>query len=188
MALNFEIKAQEEISKAFLKRGVKHFSDAIIFVRSLDYKRNSGKHDLKLVFSENCGTCSTKHALLKQLCIENDVHTPKLIVGIFKMNAYNTPQVAATLQKFSLEYIPEAHCYLRVEDEIIDATKNGFEPMAYEADILEEVEIQPHQLAEFKEKYHKQYLQNWLLKHANVKLTLDEVWIIREQCIHDLSR
>ena len=34
------------------------------------------------------------------------------------MNKKNTPEISVTLQKNQLEYIPEAHCYLKFEDQI----------------------------------------------------------------------
>ncbi len=165
------------------------FSDAITFVKQLPYKRNPNKNDLTTLFSDNCGTCSTKHALLKQLIDENQANTDfseiKLMLGIFKMNAKNTPQIAEILSKNNLDYIPEAHNYLKFKDKNFDFTKSSSKPTNFEFDLLEELEISPHQITEFKVNYHKNYLTNWLQNIENKYLNIDfnALWIIREQCI-----
>ncbi len=69
--LNFEIKSLKQISRVFLENNVFTFSHAILFVKQLSYKRNTNKNDLTTLFVDNCGTCSTKHTLLKQLVDEN---------------------------------------------------------------------------------------------------------------------
>jgi hypothetical protein len=54
-------------------------------------------------------------------------------------------------------------------------------------DILEEIEIDPFQVAEFKVNFHKEYLKKWL-SSVNSVMTLEQVWDIREQCIYNLSK
>lgn len=161
--------------------------EATKFVRQLAYRRNENKADLTTVFTDNCGTCSTKHALLKQLSDENNFTGLKLITGLFRMNASNTPKVSATLKKYKLDYIPEAHNYLKYLNQILDFTNENSKPADFENDLIEETEIRTDQITEFKINYHKQYLTNWLYKQSTLNLTLDELWKIREQCIADLS-
>ncbi len=45
------------------------------------------------------------------------------MLGIFKMNAENTPQITDILSKNQLNYIPEAHNYFKFQNEIFDFTK-----------------------------------------------------------------
>ena len=52
------------------------------------------------------GTCSTKHALLKNLVLENDYQELKLMLGIFMMNKNNTGKIASVLKKYSLHEMP----------------------------------------------------------------------------------
>ncbi len=184
---DFEIKSKGQISKEFIDRNILTFSQASIFVRQLAYGRNADKNNLASVFTDNCGTCSTKHALLKRLADENNFEKVKLIVGLFKMNKKNTPEISATLQKNQLEYIPEAHCYLKFEDQIIDLTKINSEPTDFLDDLIEEIEILPEQITDYKVNYHKNYLATWLGKNEQIDLSINDIWKIREQCIQDLA-
>ena len=184
---DFDIKSMGQISKEFTDRNIVTFKQASLFIRQLAYGRNAEKNNLATVFTDNCGTCSTKHALLKRLADENEFEKVKLIVGLFKMNKKNTPQVSSTLQKYNLEYIPEAHCYLKFEDKIIDLTKLNSKPTDFLDELIEEIEILPEQITDFKVNYHKNYLASWLDKNKQINLSLNELWEIREECIQKLS-
>ena len=87
---DFKITQAGIISDQFLQRGVNTYKAAAAYAGRLPYARNANKNDLVTVFSDNCGTCSTKHALLKQLAQEQGFSGLKLMVGIFKMNRHNT--------------------------------------------------------------------------------------------------
>lgn len=184
---DFDIKSMGQISKEFTDRNIVTFNQASLFIRQLAYGRNADKNNLATVFTDNCGTCSTKHALLKRLADENEFEKVKLIVGLFKMNKKNTPQVSSTLQKYNLEYIPEAHCYLKFEDKIIDLTKLNSKPTDFLDELIEEIEILPEQITDYKVNYHKNYLASWLDKNKQINLSLNELWEIREECIQKLS-
>jgi len=167
---DFDIKSMGQISKEFTDRNIVTFKQASLFIKQLAYGRNADKNNLATVFTDNCGTCSTKHALLKRLADENEFEKVKLIVGLFKMNKKNTPQVSSTLQKYNLEYIPEAHCYLKFEDKIIDLTKLNSKPSDFLDELIEEIEILPDQITNFKVNYHKNYLASWLDKNKQINL------------------
>lgn len=184
---DFDIKSMGQISKEFTDRNIVTFKQASLFIKQLAYGRNADKNNLATVFTDNCGTCSTKHALLKRLADENEFEKVKLIVGLFKMNKKNTPQVSSTLQKYNLEYIPEAHCYLKFEDKIIDLTKLNSKPTDFLDELIEEIEIIPEQITDFKVNYHKNYLASWLDKNKQINLSLNDLWKIREECIQKLS-
>ena len=174
------------ISIKFLEKGIYNFEQAFLFVQHLSYKRNTDKNDLASLFAESCGTCSTKHALLKRLADETKIKDIQLMMGIFKMNATNMPAVRQTLAKAKLEYIPEAHNYLRYQGEIIDCTKTGWQASDFINDLIEEIEITTNQITDFKVFYHKNYLTKWLQENKNILYSLDELWAIRKQCIKDL--
>lgn len=184
---DFKINPKGKISQEFISRNIFSFAEAMAFIRHLPYGRNANKHDLVTVFADGCGTCGTKHALLKALADENGFEKLQFILAIVKMNAENTPEVSSTLEKNKLSYIPEAHNYLRYNNAIIDCTKPNFGSTKDPENILEETEIRPDQITEFKVSWHKNYLQSWLNKEPNIKLSLDELWTIREQCIKDLG-
>lgn len=181
---DFAINPPGQVSMEFLTRNISTLHQACTYVKYMAYGRNVDRSHPTLVFSDNCGTCSTKHALLKRLADENNFKDLKLVMGLYKMSPANTSAVSVTLKKYGLEYIPEAHNYLKYEDRIFDFTKiTGFDFMN---DLLEETEILPEQIGEYKISYHKNYLSDWLSRQDNVSYTLDELWEIREQCIRDL--
>jgi hypothetical protein len=185
--LNFNIDSSLPVSAGFRNCRITNFSDACSYVKSLPYKRNENKSDLLCVFKEACGTCSTKHALLKELASENGQYKVQLIIGIFKMNGNNTPAVKKTLAAWQIDYIPEAHNYLKNGEAIIDCTGNGFDPDNYIPDLLEEKEIDPMQITDFKVAWHQQFLRSWLKENPSV-YSFEEIWKIREECILALSR
>ena len=127
MLPEFEIQPKGKISKAFISKNILSFSHAADFITHLPYGRNANKTDLLTVFTDGCATCSTKHALLKVLADENNISGLQFILGIVKMSAKNTPEVRATLEKNKLDYIPEAHNYLRFKNSILDYTKPNFQ-------------------------------------------------------------
>jgi thiol-disulfide isomerase/thioredoxin len=185
---DFIIQSKGIISKEFINRNILTFKQALLFVKQLDYGRNEDKNNLATVFTDNCGTCSTKHSLLKKLADENNFEEVKLLVGLFKMNKVNTPEISKTLQRNQLEYIPEAHCYLKFEDQILDLTKINSDPTDFLDDLIEEIEILPEQITDYKVNYHKNYLVNWLDNNKEINLSLNDIWKIREQCIQDLAK
>lgn len=183
---NFKIKPLGEISKEFLKNGIGDFNGATHFVANLDYGRNVNKDDLKTVFTDNCGTCSAKHALLKVLADENGFSEIKLFLGIFKMNSINTPKVSQTLKNNNLEFIPEAHNYLKLENQIFDFTRPNAKASDFEDDLLLEIEMKPSQISDYKVEFHKNYLKDWI-ESKKTEFNLEKIWKIREQCIRDLA-
>ncbi|XZF14137.1 hypothetical protein ACTHGU_20355 [Chitinophagaceae bacterium MMS25-I14] len=184
---DFVISANGPVSAAFRERNIYNFKDAAGFICMLPYGRNPDKTQLLTVFSDGCGTCSTKHALLKLLADENSKNEVQLILGIFKMSAENTPPVAETLKNAGLTYIPEAHNYMRINGTILDCTKRYSSAADFVGDLIIETEIAPAQITDFKVTYQKAFLSQWLLKHPEIKLSPNELWTVREQCIADLS-
>lgn len=170
------------VSKAFQNLGIQTFQQASDWVKELPYRRNKNKNNGLAIFDELSGTCSTKHALLKRLADENGSSELRLMLGIFTMNAKNTPAVKAILKKYDLEYIPEAHNYLRAYNYILDCTGIGVNETKFELDILIETEISPDQITEFKVQYHRDYLNLWI-EENQISYALDELWSIREECI-----
>ena len=53
-------------------------------------------------------------------------------------------------------------------------------------ELLEEIEIIPSQVVDFKVEYHKNYLKKWL-DETKSTISFEEIWKIREQCISKLS-
>ncbi|WP_223584828.1 hypothetical protein [Sphingobacterium sp. GVS05A] len=186
--LDFKIESDKgAISESFTAIGINTFQQANKWVSDLDYNRNHDKNNVLTLFEEQCGTCSTKHALLKRLADENGNESIKLILGIFTMNSKNTPKIKDVLAKYDLKYIPEAHNYLRNHNHILDFTGIGVNETKFELDLLEEVEIGPDQITDYKVQYHKEFLSRWI-ETNKIPYTLDKLWKIREECIAALAR
>ncbi|MCU4189343.1 hypothetical protein M9Q43_09230 [Flavobacterium sp. HXWNR29] len=163
-----------------------NFDELINKVKNIPYGRNTNRYDFSLVLSENKGTCSSKHAFLKDFADKNEIENVKLYIGIFKMNEVNTQKLGDLLTKNNINYIPEAHCYLKINQIPVDATTSDSFYDKIKQDIMEEIEILPNQVSDFKVEYHKAFLKKWI-KETNQNNTFEEIWRIREECISKLS-
>lgn len=151
-------------------------------IQNLPYKRNSDKENPAIVWEEQYGTCSTKHAFLKSIAEEQGAAGWDLVLGMFKMSGENMPKVAQVLAKNGLSYIPEAHNYLKFHGEVFDFTSPNISVAAIQATILVEISIQPWQIHDFKVHFHKGFLSKWI-ETAQIPYSLAEIWEIREACI-----
>jgi len=184
---DFKIKPIGYLSELCIKKQLYSFHTLCAFIYELKYDRNDNKDDLGTVFTDNCGTCSTKHSLLKQVAEEQGFHDINLVLGIFKMNAINTAKISAVLFQYQLNYIPEAHNYLKYNHQIFDFTGPGFNPENYKTDILDEINILPTQITQFKVTHHQAFLKKWLAENPLIQFNITELWSIRENCIAALS-
>ena len=185
---NFNIKSLGIISDQFLELGLHDFQSAAFFIKNLPYKRNGDKINSLCVIIDSGGTCSTKHALLKNLALENNFSDLQLMLGIFKMNSINTPKISTVLDKYKLQEIPEAHNYLKYKNEIIDCTRKNSSAADFIHDLLEEIEIHPSQITDFKIQYHQKFLTNYLQENPQIPYSIDQFWKIREECIAALQQ
>lgn len=122
MNTDYKLKSTDELTELAKNHGIESWNKLTEFIKNLPYGRNKNRTDLGLVLSEMKGTCSSKHALLKSIADLNNVQNIDLVIGIYKMNELNTPKIENELTKNSIEYIPEAHCYLKINGKRIDLT------------------------------------------------------------------
>jgi len=181
-----KLTSKDELTTLIKDKEIKTWEETIEFVRCLPYGRNSNRTDLKLVITEQKGSCSSKHSFLKKVADLNGIPNIKLILGIYKMDKNNTPDIGNILINNAIDFIPEAHCYLKIDGVRIDITTYQSDFKKLEKDIVKEIEIQPEQVDKFKVEYHKDYLKKWILKN-NLERNFDEIWEIREQCIKNLT-
>jgi len=181
-----KIQDNGTLSQLCLQRGISNFQELANFLRYLPYGRTTSRTNATQLFTENKGTCSSKHGLFKSVAIENNFQEFKLIIGLFKMNNKNTPGIKDALTKFTLDFMPEAHTYIRIGEETLDLTNitSSFENI--KSDIIEELEIQPSQIGAFKVDYHKRFLKKWIANEG-IPYDFDTVWELRENCISNLS-
>ncbi|MGL4597369.1 MAG: hypothetical protein ACRCYO_07575 [Bacteroidia bacterium] len=185
---DFSIHPLGPLSNQFLQLGLTNFSSACAYVRALPYARNSDKFQNDIVLQEGFGTCSTKHALLAELALEQEVAGMRLILGVFMMHGQNTPRVASILATHQLAGIPEAHTYLRSANTLIDCTGVNFSEQNFLPDLIREIEIVPKQIREYKPLYHQQFIESWLAENPEIPYTMSEIWTIREACIAALAQ
>ena len=184
--MNFKIHPSGEVSIQFLALKIIDFQSACEFIANLPYKRNLNKSNVLCVLTDLGGTCSTKHALLAKLASEQHQLDIKLMLCIFKMDAVYSGKIQSTLEKYHLDYIPEAHNYLKIGTEYVDFTTPKANYESFRSKILLEQEIGFDEVTTRKISIHKAFLENWLLKE-NSNYSLSEIWQIREQCIADLQ-
>lgn len=180
------LNSDDAITQQFSAIGISDWSQLIAYIQQLPYGRTTNRADLSLVIKEQKGTCSSKHALLKKVADLNGIKGIQLIISIYKMSETNTPGIGQELTNNGLAYIPEAHCYLKVNGIQTDYTATDASFKKIQADILEELIINPEQITSFKVDYHKKYIKSWLKVHENPR-SFEEIWQIRENCILNLS-
>lgn len=185
---NFTIdKNKGIISEEFFNKNILDFHSACKFVSELPYKRNVNKNNIKCVFDDLGGTCSTKHAILRKLALENHYTDVKLILGIFKMDSIYTFKIKETLNKFNLNYIPEAHNYLKIDNKYFDFTNSNSDYIQFKNKLLIEKEIEYYEIVEEKILFHKDFIKKWIIEEK-ISYNLDEIWNVRELCIKDLQQ
>lgn len=184
--MNKFLTATDELTLSITRSGITDFTALVKAVHLLPYGRNTDRADLTQVWTEQRGTCSSKHAFLKLVAADNNIDDVQLKVCIFKMNSSNTPAIADILAAHEIEYIPEAHCYLVVDGQAIDITFQDSDIEQLSEYILEEQIVEADFVISEKVQYHKSYLQGWLLEQQ-LPYDLLEFWSVREQCIARLS-
>lgn len=183
--MTMDLTSKDELTQQLLELGITNWNDALLYVKNIPYGRNSNRDDLSLVLNENKGSCSSKHAFLKSIADQNNIPNVQLIIGIYKMNETNT-KIGTILSENSIDYIPEAHCYLCINGERMDYTNRSSNFEKIKDDLLEEIEIEPYQVGEFKIEYHQNFMKKWLLDTKS-NLSFSEIWSVREKCIAYLS-
>ena len=178
---DFALDASRPLGARFAALGILDYRGATRYVRSLPYGRNSDRSDWLLILNEGRGTCSTKHALLAELAREHG-RRGALVLGVYEMDAINTPGVGTVLEHDGLRRVPEAHCYLVYEGARVDLTRQGGEGQIQR--FLHEEEIEPYQIGEYKVAAHKKFVRRWAEERG---LDPGHVWRAREECIAALA-
>ena len=155
---------------ALAKRYEQHtWHDLIRYTHQLSYGRNSDRQNPRLVLLDS-----------------NNIPDVQLILCLYKMKAENTPGIGSILNQNGLPFIPEAHCYLTIDGMRVDITKTSSQIERIIPDIIEEREITPDQVSNYKVQYHKAYIKQWI-QTINTSYSFTDIWNLREQCIRNLS-
>ncbi|MFN5984832.1 MAG: hypothetical protein ACK479_15305 [Fluviicola sp.] len=169
--IDFNIESEGKFSSLFRELDISTFKEACSFVQSLRYGRISDRSEFSLVLSEKKGTCSSKHALLSELALENGIEDLELICGIYLMNAETNPKISPILEKYNLLQIPECHVYFRYKNERFDFTGIGFDIKKVEPFIVREQRMESNQSIEWKVKIHQNYIESWLRRNQIINFT-----------------
>jgi hypothetical protein len=115
------------ISQKFIALDIHSFLDACRYVHHLPYGYNSDKDDLMILFKEEMGTCTTKHAVIGTLAEELGLPVKKNI-GIYRMTEQIVTGTDAILTKYGLPHVPMLHCFLvygRYKVDLTEGNRNG---------------------------------------------------------------
>lgn len=178
---NKNLVAGYELSNEFIKRSIFTFHEACDYVWKLPYGRTTDRANWRLVLGEGKGTCSTKHALLKDLADEINVAVD-LVVGIYAMTEKNTPGIRSALSEYGLDHVPEAHCYLKSCGLNVDLTRHDANAQEETYEFMIEKVIRPEDIGYEKQEFHKAFI-----KHEYGESELNRFWMAREKCIMALS-
>ncbi|MFT5337930.1 MAG: hypothetical protein ACI9YL_001944 [Luteibaculaceae bacterium] len=174
-------------SKALLDVGIATWDEFLDWIWNLPYGRHANRGQFMEVITEGKGTCSSKHALALLVASENNIPGVQLILGMVKMNEKTIPGIGNGIAELGLEYIPEAHCYLKLHGQRVDLTFPNQVFRFAEQDVVLEQEIQAIDAVENKNKIHHQFLHRWISQNG-VQFSLDHIWRVREECIAKLSQ
>jgi hypothetical protein len=112
------------VSRQFLRLGIDRFQDACRTVHELPYGYNSDRDDPMILFKENFGSCTTKHAVIATLAAELYLAIEKSI-GIYAMAEDLVTGTEPILEKYELPYVPMVHCFLVHEDNRVDLSEGN---------------------------------------------------------------
>ncbi len=80
----YQLMSSDNITGLLLDKNISTWHTTISYIQHLPYGRSSSRSDLSTVIRENCGTCSSKHALLKSIADRNSIPNVNLILCIYK--------------------------------------------------------------------------------------------------------
>lgn len=186
MILDFDLTAKTMLCSKLKNIGINTMLESVKYISNLPYGRTSNRNDLTLIIDEQKGTCSSKHAALKQLDLDHGFDNFELVIGLYKMNAKNTKGIEPVLRQNKLDWIPEAHCYLRKDDERMDITFSNNGQFHLSSFILEEEAINPDQIGVYKVEKHRAFLRKWNNENKT-GYSFEQLWSIREACIKALE-
>ena len=180
---DFALSARAPFSDFFRENGMDSFRDSARWVCELPYGRHNLQGDRR-VLEEGCGTCSSKHSLLKTLADENDWQEIHLYVGLVSLDPTTNDEVAKILRDAQLTMIPEAHCFLKYGENYFDFTSPSFHVKQHLLGtyVQNEVQIEPVQTGAWKVAWHQRQMLEWL-EQENIDMTLEQLWEWREKCI-----
>lgn len=121
---NKTIAGTETMARTFLNMGIEDFHSACRYVHELPYGYNSDRDDLMILFKENMGSCTTKHAVIATLAAELEIAIDKHI-GIYAMTEALVTGTKKILDRYKLSYLPMVHCFLVFAEHRVDLSEGN---------------------------------------------------------------
>ena len=157
------------ISNHFLSSGIKNFLDACLYVHNLPYGYNSDRDDLMILFKEEMGSCTTKHAVIATLAAELDMPINKSI-GIYPMTEAIVTGTNKILNKYDLPYIPMIHCFLEYGKHRVDLTEGNHSGKNQSVDnMFYTQKVQPNIPAKQEYLIYRQALKDHILSRQELQ-------------------
>ena len=164
-----DITSQEEISQKFLELGIRSFKEACKYIHEVDYGYNSTYEDDLILFKENMGTCTTKHAIIAGLARELGIPLRKN-VGVYRFTEEITTGAQKIQEKYNIPYIPMVHCFLVYKQYRFDLTEgnNNGKKTSIE-DFIETREVEPFISRKDEYLWYKKVLKEKVLLSEEMK-------------------
>lgn len=175
------------VSKLVYQNGWTQLLDFFHFLADLPYRRISDPQRPTLVITENCATCSSKHALAHLLSQEQGWHHIQLELVLFKMGSHNTPVLSSVFKSTTINWVPEAHCRLLVDNEPLDLTFGFNRFYIHSDDIIERELCSAEMISRHKTTWHQRKIKEWMATQK-VQTEFEQIWKLREACIQQLSK
>lgn len=177
------------ISKKFLSLGIHTFIDACRYVHTLPYGYNTNRDDLMILFKENKGTCTTKHAVIATLAAELNLPIEKSI-GIYAMTEKIVIGTNEILKKYNLPYMPMIHCYLvygRYRVDLSEGNNNGKNRPLEE--FLYSQQVEPNISEKDEYLLYRKALKDQILKRKEMEgIELKQILHAREESLQLLKK
>lgn len=112
------------VSQRFHDLRISTFHQACGYVHGLPYGYNTDRDELMILFEEQKGSCTTKHAVIATLAHELDLPVEKAI-GIYAMTEAIVTGTGDILSAHDLPYLPMVHCFLSSGPHRVDLTEGN---------------------------------------------------------------
>ncbi|HZX10486.1 MAG TPA: hypothetical protein VFG01_06005, partial [Acidobacteriota bacterium] len=173
----------------FLSLGINRFINACRYVHELPYGYNTNRDDLMVLFKENKGTCTTKHAVIATLAVELNLPIEKN-VGIYAMTKEIVTGTDEILKKFNLPYVPMVHCFLVYGEYRVDLSEgnNNGKNRSIE-EFLYSQWVEPNISAKAEYLIYRNALKDHILKRKEMEgVEILKILHAREEGLHLLKK
>lgn len=181
---DFPLLRRAKLSQLFVDRNITHFHEAIACLKRLPYQRTSEARELSCVLSKSGGSFTARNALLVQLAHEQGVSDLRLSLCMHEFDQ-NCAGVRDILSRQGLINFPEARGCIKYQGQLFTVASDA---LCLNAEVLSEIEIAPAQIGVFKQRYHKNYLGNWLqLEKLDQIWSVETLWSVRTECLRHIA-